>query len=277
MIACVARAFHPGCKLDTALVLFGGQGQTKSTQWEILGGEWFSGSLENLRNLKDDILVLHSAWIHEWGEIDTVVGKRESEDLKKFLSRRKDIVRRPYGRGTVELARSCAIVGTTNRDDWIKDHTGNRRFPIIRIRQLNIDWITQHRDAIWGMAYEQMMNGVRFWYSKEEEARISDEARGFTAEDPHRDNAEAFFDGFTGADFTIAHLAHHVEPDHYRAMTTEQRRKLGAHYARVCISLGATKTNRRERRHVWSGDAKPQQPVWLPPARSSPSSDDCPF
>ncbi|GIR24992.1 MAG: hypothetical protein CM15mP39_08030 [Synechococcus sp.] len=63
------------------------------------------------------------------GEIDSVVGKRESETLKKFLSAQVDNVRKPYGRGVETLQRTCGIVGTTNRDDFIKDPTGNRRFP----------------------------------------------------------------------------------------------------------------------------------------------------
>lgn len=276
LIACVARAFNPGCKVDTAFITYGPQGIGKSTQWAILGGEWFSDSLGDLKNIKDDKLCLHAAWIHEWGEIDSVVGKKESEAVKKFISTERDLIRRPYGRGMELMERGCAIVGTTNRDDFMKDHTGNRRYPLVRAKRVNTDWIRQHRDAIWGMAYEQMMKGVQYWYSKEEEARIDEEARAFAAEDPHRDNAEAFFDSFNGSDFTVAQLAHHVEPEHYRAMSTKQKQALNAHYSRVCTSLGAINTGRRERRHVWHGDNKPQQTVWLPPTRSAPS-DDCPF
>ena len=128
------------------------QGIGKSRMWAVLGGEWFSDSLGDLRNLKDDVLSLHSAWIHEWGEIDAVVGKRESETLKKFLSAQVDNVRKPYGRGMETLHRSCGIVGTTNRDDFIKDPIGNRRFPVISVTQVNTDWLTEHRDAIWGSA-----------------------------------------------------------------------------------------------------------------------------
>ena len=50
----------PDCKLDTALVVHSPkQGIGKSTMWAILGGQWFSDSLGDLHNLKDDVLSLH--------------------------------------------------------------------------------------------------------------------------------------------------------------------------------------------------------------------------
>lgn len=280
LIACVARAFHPGCKLDTAFITHGRQGIGKSTQWSILGGDWFSDSLGDLRNIKDDKLCLHAAWIHEWGEIDSVVGKKESEQLKKFLSIREDLIRRPYGRGMELMPRGCAIVGTTNRDDFMKDHTGNRRFPIIRVDCVNNCWISENRDAIWGSAYEQMLSGVRYWYDDSEALRVSDDAKHFAAEDPIRDAVEAFFDGYTGVDFTMSQLAYFLNPEAYQAMSDGVKRENSRRLAFVCTSLGAKNTHIRERRTVYPGDNRPKQTIWLPPKKLTatiPATDDCLF
>ena len=184
LIGLVARAMKPGCKLDTALVVHSPkQGIGKSTMWAILGGQWFSDSLGDLRNLKDDVLSLHSAWIHEWGEIDSVVGKRESETLKKFLSAQVDNLRKPYGRGVETLQRTCGIVGTTNRDDFIKDPTGNRQFPVISVNSVNTDWVKANRDAIWGSALAAFNANTPWHYSNEENIQISADAQNFAAED----------------------------------------------------------------------------------------------
>ena len=129
-----------------------------------------------MRNLKDDVLQLHSAWIHEWGEIDSVVGKRESEAIKKFLSAKTDNVRKPYGRGVETLHRSCGVVGTTNRADFIKDPTGNRRFPVISVTEVSTNWITANRDAIWGSALKAYQAGQQWHYNSEENARITEAA-----------------------------------------------------------------------------------------------------
>jgi hypothetical protein len=62
MIGAVARALSPGCKLDTALMLFGKQGFFKSTFFSILGGQWHSDSAIDISN-KDSFQQIHAAWI----------------------------------------------------------------------------------------------------------------------------------------------------------------------------------------------------------------------
>jgi len=195
LIGLVARAIKPGCKLQTCLVIHSDkQGIGKSTFWELLGGEWFSDSLGDLQNLKDDLLTLHSAWIHEWGEIDRVLGKRESEAMKRFLSACQDDVRRPYARSVERLQRSCGIIGTTNRRDFIKDFTGNRRFPIISIKEVRSDWVAANRHKIWASAFDAYSSGSRWHYNHEEIEQINETARSFAAADPLLEHLEAVLD-----------------------------------------------------------------------------------
>ncbi|MFY8147725.1 MAG: VapE domain-containing protein [Prochlorococcaceae cyanobacterium] len=193
LIGLVARAMKPGCELHTCLVLMSeDQGAGKSTFWKVLGGEWFSDSLGDLRDIREDRIQLHSAWIHEWGEIDNVIGKRESETLKRFISCSRDDCRKPYGRGIEKLERSCGLVGTTNRRDFMKDPTGNRRFPVIRISSVHLDWVKANRDRIWASAVAAYRRGERWWYTREEGQLVSDHAHAFSAEDPLRDAIEAW-------------------------------------------------------------------------------------
>ena len=193
LIGLVARAMDPGCELHTCLVLQSDQqGIGKSSFWKILGGQWFSDSLGDLRDLREDRMLLHSAWIHEWGEIDNVMGKRESETLKRFLSCSRDDVRRPYGRGHEQLQRTCGLVGTTNRRDLIKDPTGNRRFPIIQIEQADLEWVKANRDLIWGSAVAAYRAGQQWHYTADEGLMISQQAQSYAAEDPTRDAIETW-------------------------------------------------------------------------------------
>ena len=214
LIGLVARVENPGCKFDTSLILKGPQGIGKSTTWGVLGGEWFSDSLGDLRNLREDRIQLHGAWIHEWGEIDRVMGKRESEAVKAFLSATRDDVRKPYGRGIETLLRCCGIVGTTNRDDFIKDHTGNRRYPIAEIEQVFTDWLIDHRDAIWGSALEAYQQGTPWHYTKEEQEVIDANARGYLADSLLRDAIETWQEDNPKIDqVVIPFLVHSIDPD----------------------------------------------------------------
>lgn len=193
LIGLVARAQKPGCELHTCLVLQSDeQGIGKSRFWKVLGGPWFSDSLGDLRDVREDRLQLHSAWIHEWGEIDNVMGKRESETLKRFITSSRDDVRRPYGRGTEQLLRSCGLVGTTNRRDFIKDPTGNRRFPILQVKTVNLDWVGENRDRIWGSAMAAYKSGKSWHYSSEEARMVSAQAMEYAAADPLREALESW-------------------------------------------------------------------------------------
>jgi len=262
LIGLVARVIQPGCKLDTALVVHSpDQGIGKSTMWEVLGGEWFSDSLGDLHNLKDDILQLHSAWIHEWGEIDAVVGKRESETLKKFLSARKDDVRKPYGRGVETLQRSCGIVGTTNRNDFIKDPTGNRRFPVITVSQVNIDWIAANRHAIWGSALQAYQSGAAWHYTNAENAQISEHARNYAAEDSLLNAIETWADDHP--EITSAPVAR-VVFDLNRDRLGDQ--EFSRQVSRRLAQLGWHRSDIRERGYLPDGSRHDKANTWRRPA-----------
>lgn len=53
------------------------------------------------------------------------------ESVKRFLTATQDKYRIPYERRADTFYRQCVFAGTTNKDDFLQDETGNRRFLII--------------------------------------------------------------------------------------------------------------------------------------------------
>ncbi|MEB3201172.1 MAG: VapE domain-containing protein [Synechococcaceae cyanobacterium] len=180
-------------KLDTVLVLTGPQGAYKSTYWRTLAGSpFFSDSLSDQNSTNDEKLCLARAWFHEFSEVDSVFGRKESEALKRLLSAVEDLVRRPYGKAHEMLRRTCAIVGTSNSDSFAKDPTGNRRFPVVRIESADLAWVAANRDAIWAKAIAELEAGAVWWYTAEEAAEVSRDALDFMVEDPIREKVENY-------------------------------------------------------------------------------------
>ena len=171
LIAAVARAYDPGCKVDTALVLQGKQGMGKSSFFKVLGGKWFDDSMGDGRD-KDDLLILDKCWIQEWSEIERVFGRRQAGELKAFLSRNIDNFREPYGRCTKEFPRHSIIVGTVNNAQFLIDITGNRRYWVIPVllKAIDLEMLRRERDGIWAAAVQAYKAGETWWLSQEEEA-----------------------------------------------------------------------------------------------------------
>lgn len=126
LTAAVARAMTPGVKYDTMPILAGRQGMGKSTLLRLLGGQWFSDSLETFGG-KESCEMIQGVWINEIGELNGL-NKAETNSVKQFLSRVEDIFREPYGRRTGVYPRRCVFFGTSNEEEFLRDKTGNRRF-----------------------------------------------------------------------------------------------------------------------------------------------------
>ena len=152
LIGAVARALDPGCKFDTCCVLRGLQGHGKSTAWQSLASPaWFCDTSQP--NDKDLRMAIHSTWIYELAELDGITSRKEAADVKAILSSPTDRFRPPYARTSEVHPRSSIFVGSCNRDDFLRDETGSRRFWVIEIPQrIDHSRIIADRDRIWRAA-----------------------------------------------------------------------------------------------------------------------------
>lgn len=185
LIAAIARAMKPGCKVDTALIFTGGQGLGKSSFWSILAGEFFCDSLSGQTSDTDEKIKLYSAWIHEWAELEQVFKRKETSQVKAFLSATHDTFRMPWGRSAEKHARHSVIVGTTNEDDFLGDSTGSRRYWVLQLRhKVCLELLERDRDALWAAAVHAYREGAS-WVLSQTEAQASEAInRRFQREDP---------------------------------------------------------------------------------------------
>lgn len=155
LAAAVARVFHPGCKFDYVLTLISKQGIGKSSLLNLLGGEWFSDSLGDIRG-KDAYEHLQGSWIIEFAEL-TALRKADVERIKQFTTSQMDKFRLSYGKRSKEYPRQCIFVASTNDFEPLKDQTGNRRFLPVAVGIHSVDFAKRNnfpRDQIWAEAVE---------------------------------------------------------------------------------------------------------------------------
>jgi len=173
----VARAYRPGCKLDTALVLEGAQGIGKSSVARALAGEaYFTDHLPDLTS-KDALIQIQGKWIVEMAEL-AGLNRTESDRIKSFMSTECDRFRGPWGVLAQDYPRQCAFIGTVNPEaGYLKDPTGGRRFWAVRCGDtLDLAGLRRDRDQLWAEAVAGFKAGEPWWLDTDQlEAAAKDQ------------------------------------------------------------------------------------------------------
>lgn len=153
LIGAVARIYQPGVKHDHCLVLEGPQGKQKSTALATMFRPWFTDDISKLGS-KDSVMQTIGMWCIELSEMARLV-RDDIDGVKAFISRQFDHIRLPYGHITQDLQRECVFAGTVNKDTYLPDETGNRRFWPVRCGSIDIDSLERDRDQLWAEAFNQ--------------------------------------------------------------------------------------------------------------------------
>lgn len=119
---------------------------------------------------KDAQLTAITHWIVEIGELDSSF-KKDIARLKGFLTNDSDKVRRPYGRTDSEYPRRTVFCASVNDYNFLVDTTGNTRFWVIPVEEVNYTHNIDMQQVFAQLAVE-FNNGMEWWLTKEEEMSL---------------------------------------------------------------------------------------------------------
>lgn len=173
--------------LGYCLVLQGRQRLGKTQFFRRVGGRWalteaevqLGGSVNaeesQLRTLRHPIV--------ELAELDGITRKQEVTELKAFLTRTQDLLRRKYARSALKMPRMTAFCGTVNEPGFLVDQTGNRRFVVVPVD--SIDWAALNAidmEQIWAQVHSMWLAEGWTGFNEEEEALQRQELEQFMSE-----------------------------------------------------------------------------------------------
>lgn len=195
-ISAVARPLRPGCQVDTALILVGGQGVGKTSFFRALAGSWYnSGPVKPDDN--NSLSRLHRSWIYEWAEL-AGMNRRRQDEVRDFMSTTVDTWRGAYKHFDVRRPRRFVLAGSTNIMDFLCDATGNRRSWPAHVGAVDVGLVTELREAAFAEARDALLAGEHWWLSREEEAAQAKATAAFEEVDVWQEPIEEWLERQAG-------------------------------------------------------------------------------
>ena len=144
----IHRLYNAGCKFDDVCVLIGtkqGEGKSSFVRWLAIKDEFFTEVTE-IEGQKG-VEAIEGAWVCEIAELLAVTKSKEVEAVKSYITKLVDRYRRPFDRRTTDHKRQCVFIGTTNKEQFLTDKTGNRRWYPVKVNSSGYD-LHDNKNAI---------------------------------------------------------------------------------------------------------------------------------
>ncbi|NML84301.1 VapE domain-containing protein [Polaromonas sp.] len=153
--AAAGRVLQPGIKCDMVPIAVGAQGMRKSSAVAALVPAPDFYTAIDLSSRDDDLArIMRGKLIIELDELKGL-SSRDAEYIKSFITRSHEEWTPKYKEWTVRYRRRNMFFGTTNKDDFLADETGNRRWLPFQCGMCDPDAIARDRDQLWAEAREQ--------------------------------------------------------------------------------------------------------------------------
>jgi len=178
LIGAVAKTMHDGDVHNNMLVLDGPQllGKSFFATWlaSELAGYFTRGRIDP--DNKDCLIRYGENFVWETAELGATTRRADIDALKEFISAETVTVRRPYGKYDIKRPALASLIGTINNSGgFLADTTGNRRFLVAHIKQ--IDWgysEDMSPGQVWGEAFTAYQQGEP-WLPTRDELALSEE------------------------------------------------------------------------------------------------------
>lgn len=177
LVSAVAATFEERGFWSKGILVFQGEQSLGKTSWikALLPREeqeelLLIGAAVDPNN-KDSVSQAIGRWIVELGELDATFRKSDISDLKNFISRPHDVLRKPYDRRESKYKRRTVFFASVNPKHFLHDETGNVRFWTIPVTALDYGHSIDVQQ-LWAEVHHWYSQGEKWWLERDEEQRL---------------------------------------------------------------------------------------------------------
>jgi hypothetical protein len=257
LIGAVAKSLEQAQNM--MLVLAGGQGLGKSAlaRWLCSGlSSYYIESPINTED-KDCFVRLMSKFVWEVSELDATTRRADVSALKDFVTRTEVTVRRAYGRHDTVRPALASLIGTVNSGSFLSDETGNRRFLVTRITEIDWGYTKLNVNQVWAQAVALYRSGESWRLQPEESASQRETNKNYETSSLLDDWIERWFDFGLGDEnyMSAAEIADHLKDKGVELHGTPRAiaMELSAVLGRLGVERGRGR-HRREYAGIWPRD-----------------------
>lgn len=150
--ALAGRVLEPGCKADMAPILVGKQGVRKSSGVAAIAPALEFFCEVSFGEKEDDLSrKMRGRLVAELAELKGLAS-RDSDHVKAWMTKRYEDWTPKYREFNTVFPRRLLVFGTTNKDEFLVDETGNRRYLPAKVgvtHIVDVDAIERDRDQLW--------------------------------------------------------------------------------------------------------------------------------
>lgn len=169
-VAMVASFVDDHIVNHTCFVLVGAQGRYKTTLLNNLVPKEYKldylYSSTFITHNKDHEKYLFTKWLINLDEMQAF-NRQDIESVKSKMSQDKVIIRLPYAKTDTKAWRRASFCGSVNKDKFLNDATGTRRFLPFKIEDINLDE-TIDIGKLYAQGLALFKSGFKFYFDRED-------------------------------------------------------------------------------------------------------------
>lgn len=262
LVAAARRARNPGAFHKAMLVLRGRQQCGKTPFVKILAEDWYQTTGNGNLAERDTILECQGKLLVEVEEL-SALNKADADALKTAISRTHDPITKKYEPDARNYPRSFTLIGTTNKDEFLTDSSGNARYWVVDVGQIDLARLKALRDVIWAEADFLARSGYSNELAQDEAARLEQNNKAYLDSHPWTGAVIKYLAGKERIESATDVLLHILKGDESKADQRALRQ-----VADIMRNLGCTQ-QRTTKRRFWSVPKLDAPPAKVIPFRKT--------